>query len=134
MMIQTKTYKNSSSFTLFSQPYYDTYNECYKTIITINSYPEGPLINLVNQIKFNRLSPFQEQGNCCPIEKCGLALNSIRNRCNLMTLEELPDLFSFLLENNYKIDTSVTKILKNNYVNNNSNNNKTIIALVQYNI
>ena len=52
---QTKTMSSSNSinqfeaktFALFSQPYLDIYNQCYKNIIVVNLMPKGPLSEFV---------------------------------------------------------------------------------------
>lgn len=101
----------SNSFTIFSQPYLDKHTECYKNIVTINTAPKGPLGNFVTRIRLPILSKFQVSSPCCPEQKCALSLRSFYGH-GPMTLEELPDLFSFLTENQYNINTQVTKILK----------------------
>ena len=107
------------TFTITSQPYYEQYNQCYKNIMMVNVEPQGPLRKLVRRIKLPRLSPFQIESPCNPIQKCGLALQGLNNQhyscnksgCNLMTPNEIPDLISFLLENGYQIETQLTNML-----------------------
>lgn len=101
----------SKSFTIFSQPYLDKHTECYKNIITINTTPKGPLGSFVTRIRLPVLSKFQVSSPCYPEQKCALSLRSFHDN-GPMTLEELPDLFSFLTENQYNINTQLTKILK----------------------
>jgi hypothetical protein len=123
----------ASNFTIFSQPYYDTHKQCYKNIITINTIPNGPLKKLTKQIKLNKLSPFQVEGPCTPIEKCTFALINMNHHCcgDLMTPDELPFLFSFLLSNGYQIETQLTKLLYQSDVKI-SISNKKIITNVSY--
>lgn len=111
MMMPIKT------FTITSQPYYDQYNQCYKNIMMINVEPLGPLRSLVRRIQLPRLSPFQIDGPCNPIQKCGLALQCLnysnnynKSCCNLMTPNEIPDLISFLQSNGYQIETQLTNM------------------------
>ena len=110
------------TFTVTSQPYYDQYNQCYKNIMMVNVLPQGPLKNFVRQLKLPRLSPFQREGPCNPIQKCGLAIQSInqyqyqntsccKSGCNLMTPNEIPDLITFLLSSGYQIETQITNML-----------------------
>ena len=42
----------SKTVSLFSQPYLDTYNQCYKNIVVVNLPPQGPLADLVVRVNF----------------------------------------------------------------------------------
>ena len=112
----------AKTVTLFSQPFLDTYNQCYKNIMMVNVEPQGPLRRLVRRTKLPRLSPYQREGPCNPIQKCGLAIMSLRageftqfNRQNCdssyMTPDEIPDLITFLIGNGYQIETQITNML-----------------------
>jgi hypothetical protein len=95
--------------------------------------PKGPLKFFVRRIQLPPLSHFQYPGPCNPLQKCGLALISLRgnyNNCNdLMTPDEIPDLFSFLTSNGYQINTSVTKMMNTNSI---KLNNKNILCFFTY--
>jgi hypothetical protein len=120
-------------FTIFSQPYYDPYKQCYKNIITLNLLPNGPLRQLTRQIKLNKLSPFQVEGPCTPIDKCTLALVSIQSKtncyCDLMTPDELPNLYSFLFSNGYQIETQLTNMMNQGEV---KSSNKRLVCNASY--
>ncbi len=127
-----------STYTLSLQPYYDTYNQCYKNVVSINTYPKGPLEHLVHREKLYPLSHFKTfTSPCAPIEKCALLLHSFGNKVcngcckgNLMTAYEIPELFSYLTENGYKIDTSITKMMTNSGIV--PNPEKKIICFISY--
>jgi hypothetical protein len=132
----------SKTVTLFSQPYLDRYNQCYKTIVTINLPPQGPLASLVRRVNFPPLSQFKQPGPCSRSQQCGLALTSIcgmvgcyknKNTDNLMVVDEVPNLLSFLLSNGYSVDTSITKMLNQSDITFDMNNEKKIICLLTYN-
>ncbi len=134
-----------STFTLSYQPFLDTYNKCYKNIVTTNIMPQGPLRKLVRQIKMPPLSPFQVPGPCNPIQQCGLAIGTLGmynnyytgqsgcgkygSGCGLMTPDELPNLFSFLLEHGYQIETQLTNMISQSGT---KLSNKNIIGIVTY--
>jgi hypothetical protein len=114
------------TFTIMSSPFYDQYNQCYKNIMMVNGEPQGPLRRFVRKTKLPRLSPFQREGPCNPIQKCGLAIQSLGNGltygqgqnccknnsdCNLMTPDEIPDLISFLQANGYQIEIQITNMM-----------------------
>ena len=126
-------------FALYSQPYLTNYgyNGCYRNIITLNMFPQGPLSKLVVRTQFRPLSEFQRFGGDCDERKtCGLALRSLHGSSNgcgsgLMSVEELPDLYSFLVSNGYKIETSLTKMTNASKIQlNNENNNAELICFV----
>ena len=107
-------------YSLVGAPFYDEINQCYKKIIRINKFPQGPgpLQQIVKRVRSPRLSRFDVFS-----DNCGCANSNAFNPpcifvlCNplsphqFLTVEELPDLMSFLLDNGYKIDTSITKML-----------------------
>ena len=120
-------------YSLFYQPYLDSYQQCYKNIITINLFPNGPLQKLVKKIHFNKLSCFQESSNSCnKIENCGYALVSPYNLCSLLTVDDIPDLFSYLLSNGYTIDYQTTKLLQKNNMTFNTNSDKQLLCFITY--
>jgi hypothetical protein len=130
-------FDNITTYTLYSRPYLDTLERCYKNIVTISSFPKGPLSSYVTKIKFNKLSPFKQPGPCSNVQNCGLVLTSLKNVCynncsNLMVVDEVPNLFSLLLSNGYKIDTSITKMLNNSDLAFNTENENKIICLITY--
>jgi len=133
-----------NTISLFSQPYYDPCSQCYLNIITMNLPPRGPLLKITRRIKLYPLSEFKEPGNCTRLQTCGLGLRSLRflngfsssynsNSCSvLMTVDETPDLFSFLLSNGYTIDTSITKMMNQSSIRYKTNNSNELIALITY--
>lgn len=132
--------QGSKTVTLYSQPYLDTYNQCYKNIVTINTKPRGPLEQLVRNVQFPKLSEFKQSTPCNPIKKCGLALLSLENysysySCNadLMMVDEIPNLISFLAEHQYTFDTSLTKMFNTSEIRFDTNNGNKLIGFVTYN-
>jgi hypothetical protein len=122
---------------LFSTPYLDKYNECYKNIITISAIPQGPCSKLIKRINLPILSPFKNNSPCNKIKTCCLGLTSPKefpNCCNdnLMVVDDVPNLISFLLENNYKVDTSITKMLNQSEIRFETNNGNKLICLITY--
>lgn len=138
----------SKTVSLFSQPYLDLYNQCYKNIVTINLPPQGPLEALVRKVTFPPLSEFKQPGPCSPLKTCGLALTSL-GRCNtnfnsnsnfnsnycsdLMVVDEVPTLFSFLVSNGYSIDTSITKMMNQSDIRFDTNTGNKLICFITYN-
>ena len=131
----------AKTVSLFSQPFLDTYNQCYKNIVVLNLKPRGPLANLVRFVKFPALSEFKQQGPCSPIKQCGYALASL-GTCNvgcgkfgsdLMTVDEVPTLISYLLNNGYTVDTSITKMFHNSEIRFDTTTGNKLICFITYN-
>lgn len=128
------------TFTITSQPFYDQYNQCYKNIMMVNLEPQGPLRRLVRRTKLPKLSPYQREGPCNPIPKCGLAIMSLRSGeytqfhrqiCDdsYMTPDEIPDLITFLIGNGYQIETQITNMLNQSDI---KLSNKKLAFIVTY--
>lgn len=131
----------AKTVSLFSQPYLDTYNQCYKNIVVINLEPEGPLADLVRMVKFPPLSEFKVSGPCSPIKDCGYAIMSLdgcNNGCgkfgsDLMVVDEVPNLISYLVSNGYSVDTSITKMFNNSDIRFDTNTGNKLICFITYN-
>jgi hypothetical protein len=130
---------SSKTVSLFSRPYLDTYNQCYKNIVTINLLPQGPLSKFVRRTQLPILSEFKQQGPCNRLEKCCLALTSLNKDCcnkngsNLMVVDEVPNLISFLLTNGYSVDTSITKMFNQSDIRFQTDNENKLICFITYN-
>ena len=127
----------SKTISLFSQPYLDTYNQCYKNIVVVNLKPQGPLADLVRFVKFPPLSEFKQPGPCSPLKDCGYAIISL-DGCNsgcgdLMVVDEVPNLISYLVSNGYSVDTSITKMFNNSDIRFDTNTGNKLICFITYN-
>lgn len=134
--------REAKTVSLFSQPYLDTYNQCYKNIVVLNLPPQGPLGELVRRIKFPPLSEFtQIDGPCNYIKQCGYALLSLggcnsgcgKNGDDLMMVDEVPDLISYLVSNGYTVDTSITKMFNTSEIRFHTNSGNKLICFITYN-
>jgi len=118
------------SYMLSTRVFLDTFNQCYKNIVVINLPPEGPIGKIVRRVQMPPLSPFNTPGPCLSKNSCALALLSLRGGCcGLMSDDEIPDLFSYLLSNGYRIDTSLTKMMNQSEVKINDNK---ILCFITY--
>ena len=116
------------SYTLSSKPYYDSCNECYRNILVLNREPEGPFKKMVKRINPPILSPFQyPHSNCCENEERCIYAIHYKNR--LACIDEIPEIFSYLSNNGYQIDTSITLMMQKSPVKLNNNN---LICFISY--
>jgi hypothetical protein len=133
--------KGSKTISLFSQPYLDTYNQCYKNIVVVNLKPQGPLGNFVKLTKFPPLSEFKQPGPCSPLKDCGYAIISLDNCLSgcakfgndLMTVDEVPNLISYLVSNNYSVDTSLTNMFNKSDIRFDTDTGNKLICFITYN-
>ncbi len=115
-------------YLLKSIPYYNSIKQEYTNILTINKPASGPLSSITTRIRVNKLSPFEVNTSICSSPDCVFAITKL-NGCNeLMCIDEIPDLFEFLLNNGYSIDSNITKIIQKT----NAIRNGEIICMIQY--
>jgi hypothetical protein len=144
---QVNSYSNNTmspligakTVSLFSQPYLDTVNHCYKNIVVVNIRPQGPLADFIRFVKFPSLSEFNQSSPCNNVKQCGyalLAFNGDHNCClskcrdgDLMTVDQIPDLISFLVSSEYSVDTSITKMFNGSDIRFDSNK---LICFITY--
>jgi hypothetical protein len=127
-----------NTFTITSIPYYNSCNQCYYNILSINFEPQGPLRNFVRKINFPRLSAYNYDFPYNPIKKCGLVLtnfgynryNTNNNCCEYLKPDNIPELINFLLTNGYQIETQLTNMLQNSPVK--INNDKLVLTATYY--
>ena len=125
----------NSTFALYSRPYLDKRNQCYTNIVTVSQKPNGPLASFTRKINFPQLSPFKQTSSCISHDSCGLAISSMSSNmlCHeYMIVDEVPNLFSYLLSNGYKIDTSLTKMMNASDISFHTENANKLIAFVSY--
>jgi hypothetical protein len=136
--------QEAKTISLFSQPYLDTYNQCYKNIVVVNLKPQGPLGDFVRFVRFPPLSEFKQPGPCSPLKDCGYAIMSL-DGCNagcgssktggngLMVVDEVPNLISYLVSNGYSVDTSITKMFNDSDISFDTNTGNKLICFITYN-
>jgi len=99
------------TYAITLQTYYDNILTCYKNILVINNLPVGELLKHVKRLNMPKISPFKQSTDCCPIKTCEYVIYKIDNSHEIMTVNDIPELFGFLMENGYTINTSLTKML-----------------------
>ena len=95
-----------SRFAIYLEPFYNSILQTYQDVVTLDLIPSTPLCDRVSIVNFPKLSPFSERRGCVPV-----ILQSDKN--NIMTRDDLPELFSYLLDNGYAVNTEITSILHN---------------------
>jgi len=106
----------SETYSISTQVFNDLQTNCYKRIFTIDREPLGPLQNLVKRIQNPKLSKFQTFNSCGERKSCILAIYNPDDLFSLLTVDQQPRLLTFLMQNNYTIDTNITKLMMKNPV------------------
>lgn len=92
------------------RPFYDSINQIYTNIFVIDRMPNEPLKSIIKSIHMPRLSPFEPFSKN---NKCILGVYNPENLNKLLELGQESIFFTYLLQNGYKIDTSLTKLMFN---------------------
>jgi hypothetical protein len=122
-------FSQNSSFVLYLEPVYNSFLQVYQNIITLNVMPPGPLSHMVTYCHFPKLSTFQEPNatydpfmNCVhvllrfPVSQIGSGYGVFQNSSYLMGVDDIPSIFSYLQNQGYKIDSSLTNMLQDGRV------------------
>ena len=139
-------HNSSDHFVLYLEPFLNSYYKSYQNIITLSNMPSGILANMVYVISSPKLSEFQSyhsfnnNSHNCIYALMRYPTNNNRGfmKCSdaFMTADDIPSVFSFLIENGYSINSDLTKLIyKSGIFNNSASNtnfsgNKKIIAIV----
>lgn len=139
-MSEESPFETVSSFTIYIEPYLDTYNKEYLNIITVDKMPPGPLAQLITHTNPSKLSPFQT--HCAFSNNCIMAISRYYNKSQckkgnrFLLAEDIPSLFSYLQTNGYTIDNTTTKIIQRSNINIGNtfcDTKKKMVCVVSYN-
>lgn len=120
-------------YMLYNEINYNSLCKEYYNILTLNKQPEGPLKEHTKTINITIPSTNETYNKQCTIaiensvltsNTSNTSNNKYNKHSNLLMLEDLNDLTEFLINNNYTIDNSITKIYKNTNTNTNINSKK----------
>lgn len=117
-------------YMLYNEINYDSVCKEYYNILTLNKQPEGTLKEYTKFINITIPSTNETYNKQCTIAILNTLLtthNTNRKHSNILMLEDLNDFTEYLINNNYTIDNSITKLYKNANYNNSQNNSYTYI-------
>tara|TARA_B110000503_G_scaffold124394_1_gene190885 strand:- start:1317 stop:1733 length:417 start_codon:yes stop_codon:yes gene_type:complete len=112
---------SNKTFVVYVEPFRNNYYKTYQNILTVSVRPPGPLEAMIKEISFEKLSPFERSGSLNGGIMCSHVIlryprnsvnSSAKNPDMYMTSDDIPSLLSYLHENNYEVDTSMTKMLQ----------------------
>jgi hypothetical protein len=116
-MMESPFVKSNKSFVVYVEPFRNNYYKTYDNILTVSVHPPGALGEMVKEISFDKLSSFEKPGGmiCSHVilrYPRNSANSTIKNPDMYMTSDDIPSLLSYLHENNYEVDTSMTRMLQ----------------------
>ena len=91
-------------YTIYKEVVLDRILKRYNTVLIVSEAPPN-LNHITRNIRLEKVSLHR------PYINCGVAFKSMYDPNKYMTIEELPQLISFLYRNNYIIDYEANKIL-----------------------
>lgn len=141
MSNQNGIFSNSNKTTvMYLEPILNSYYKTYHNVITLSNVPDGPIAEMISTMSSPKLSEFQTASpfyggggfgrnpfaNCMhvlmkyPVGK-GMVANGysafIRNTDAVANSDDIPAILSYLMENGYKVDTQLTRMLQTSEVN-----------------
>jgi len=93
---------------LYLEPILDPLSKEYANILTVDTYPEGPLKDFVKHKRLPELSEFKKTSTT----QCKHVLVH-PDTSEYMENKDIPFLFSYLKANGYTIEYQLTKLYKN---------------------
>ena len=129
-------FSSSRTNVMYLEPLLNSYYQTYQNVITFSQCPVGPIKDMVTTVNPPKLSPFQTAspffnpgyGRASGVGYSGCVHVLMRYPCRgcsatpkntdaYMGADDIPSVLSYLMENGYKVDTSMTKMLQNSDIN-----------------
>ena len=99
-------------YQLTSEVWLDQQNQCYKKVIVITPPPTDPALVAITTLRPRiRLSTFKEPSPCCPKNNCLYVIMNPTNPCEMLCVEDLVLLFSYLANHGFTVNTNITKMM-----------------------
>lgn len=105
-------------YSVSARPFYNSLEQCYLKVLQIDRQPpQSAAINaILKRVTFSRLSPFDVPGSCEKVDKCGYVLMNPDNLSVYATNDDIPLIFTWLLQNGYVVNTAITDMLNGSKV------------------
>lgn len=105
-------------YSILSVPYYKSNRQCYVKVLTLdrNPPPKSILNRILKKTNFQKISPFKEFDNCERNNSCRYVFLNPLNYNEYAEMNDIPAVFTWLIRNNFSIDTNITQMLNNGTV------------------
>jgi hypothetical protein len=124
-MISPFDIASNKTFALYVETILEPVSLEYKSVVSLDIMPDGPLSQCVFQAKHPELSQFKYPYSTT----CRYYLTRYPSTKTYMERDDIPNIFSYLDANGYTINTSLTRLYRHN-----NTNTKELICVVQYSV
>lgn len=116
---------------LYYQTYFNYLDNQYYNIIVANKKSNGPLKEYMIGLSINNVS--KKMGNlqddyCLIVISSNILKGIKKSKLDYCTIEDIEEIYEFLLNNNYNLDKDFNKLMKNQSIN--INNNKKFVVSI----
>ena len=116
---------SNKTFALYTETILEPFSREYKSVISLDIMPDGPISQCVFQAKHQELSQFKYPYSTT----CRYYLSKYPSTKTYMLRDDIPKILSYLNTNGYIINTSLTRLYRHN-----NTNTKELICVVQYSV
>ena len=104
-------------YKVLSYIWLDGINKCYKKILVVNNKPENSAFkNIIKTFPIKRKSPYDDIYCCDGPPHCVHGILNPKNKREFLGVNDVDILFTFLVENNFKLEETLTDILMKNKI------------------
>jgi hypothetical protein len=115
----------NKTFALYIETILEPVTNEYKSVVSLNTMPDGPISQLVFLAKHKELSQFKYPNSTT----CRYYLTKFPLTQTYMERIEIPKIYSYLEANGYTINTELTRLYRHN-----NTNTKELVCVVKYSI
>lgn len=127
-MFEENPFPNIESYTVYLEPFLNTYYKEYQNILTVNREPTGPINAFVKRVHVPSLSPFTAfPSPLHPVDSCTYAFVrssqgfTMKNNNPFLNEKDVPSLLGFLRTHGYSVDMETVKIMHKAGIQNSGN-------------
>ena len=117
-MFEENPFPMIEAYTVYLEPFLNTYYKEYQNILTVDRAPAGPISTFVKRVNVPTLSPFTTFPSALhPVDNCIHAFVrnpngfTMKNNNPFLNESDVPSLLGFLRNHGYSVDMETVKIM-----------------------
>ncbi len=104
-------------YQVLSYIWLDNMNKCYKKILVVNNKPENSAFSsIIKTFPIQKKSPYDDIYCCDQPPHCVHGILNPNNKLEFLGVNDVDILFTFLVENNFKLEETLTNVLMKNKI------------------